>query len=183
DNANTQQATGMRELELPFSVEGVDFQQKVIDKNRGLEFGNTLDWLTRVRIHDKETGQQTEALIHMNHPFDYRGYRFFQVNGDQTGNARTITLRVTPAADGTPQVVTLERIGPKAQAKLSDGTVIQYRQFNPAFTVNREGQVEIGSADYQNPAALLAVIYPDGDNRDVWAFTEAGRMVVEQAPF
>jgi len=183
DNATNQHAVGMRELELPFTIEGLDFQQKVIDKAKGLEFGNTLDWLTRVRISDKQTGQQTEALIHMNHPVDYRGYRFFQVNGDQTGNARTITLRVTPTAGGAPQEVTLERLGPKSQAKLPDGTVIKYQQFNPSFSPTREGGVEIGSPDYQNPAAHLAVIYPDGDSRDVWAFTEAGRMAIEQAPF
>jgi cytochrome c biogenesis protein len=183
DYATNQHAVGMRELELPFAIEGLDFQQKLINQNRGLDIGNTLDWLTRVRIHDKETGKQTEALIHMNHPFDYRGYRFFQVNGDQTGHARLIKLRVTPTAGGAAQEVTLERIGPKAQVTLADGTVIKYQNFNPSFSVNREGRVEIASAEYNNPAALLAVIYPNGESRDMWVFTEAGRMAIDQAPF
>src|SRR5581483_7687677 len=73
DNATNQHAVGVRELELPFTIEGLDFQQKLINKDKGLDLGNTLDWLTRVRISDKETGKQTEALIHMNHPYDYRG--------------------------------------------------------------------------------------------------------------
>jgi cytochrome c biogenesis protein len=70
--------SGVRELELPFTIEGIDIQQKLLDKEKGIDAGNTLDWITRVRIHDKETGKKTEALIHMNSKFYYRGYRMFQ---------------------------------------------------------------------------------------------------------
>ncbi len=180
DNAAMLHNSGVRELELPFTIEGVDLQQKLIDKNKGIDMPNTLDWITRVRIHDKETGGKTEALIHMNHPFDYRGYRMFQTNWIAQGNARTVTIRVQPTAGGAAQDITLERNG---QAKLTDGAIVRYREFNPAFTVNREGKVEMASGDYDNPAAHLDVIYPDGNNRDVWAFNEAGRAMVEQAPF
>lgn len=172
--------TGVRELELPFTIEGIDIQQKLIDKDKGIDAGNTLDWLTRVRIHDKATGKKTEAVIHMNHPFDYRGYRMFQASVNQLGNARTLKLRVTPTAGGDAQEVTLSRNEP---AKLADGTTVRMREFNPAFTVDRQGRVDIGSADFENPAAHLDVIYPNGDNRDVWAFTESGRLMLEQAPF
>jgi cytochrome c biogenesis protein len=180
DNDAMLHNAGVRELELPFTIEGLDIQQKLIDNNKGIDMPNTLDWITRVRIHDKESGKKTDALIHMNHPFDYRGYRMFQTNWIAQGNARQVKIRVTPAAGGTTQDITLERSG---QAKLNDGTILRYREFNPAFTVNREGRVEMASADYDNPAAHLDVIYPDGDNRDVWAFNEAGRGMLEQAPF
>ncbi len=180
DNDAMLHNSGIRELELPFTVEGVDIQQKLIDKNKGIDMPNTLDWITRVRIHDKESGKKTDVLIHMNHPFDYRGYRMFQTNWIAQGNARTVTIRVTPTGGGNAQDITLERNG---QAKLTDGTIVRYREFNPAFTVNRDGKVEMASGDYDNPAAHLDVIYPDGNNRDVWAFSEAGRAMMEQAPF
>jgi cytochrome c biogenesis protein len=116
----------------------------------------------------------------MNSPFDYRGYRMFQASVNQLGNARTIKIKAMPASGGDAQEVTIPRNG---QAKLPDGTVLIYREFNPAFTVDRDGRVDIGAAEYENPAAHLDVIYPDGDNRDVWAFTEGGRLMLEQAPF
>src|SRR5262249_21893188 len=59
DNATTERAVSVRQLELPFTVECLDFQQKLINKGRGLDAGNTLDWLTTVRITDHETGQKT----------------------------------------------------------------------------------------------------------------------------
>ena len=39
---------------------------------------NTLDWLTRIRIKDPARGE-TDALVHLNAPYDYGGYRFFQI--------------------------------------------------------------------------------------------------------
>src|SRR5215475_13180431 len=96
DGATNERAIGVRELELPFTIECLDFQQKLIDKNGSLDGINTLDWLTRVRIIDHETNEKTEALVHLNSPLDYRGYRFFQNSYRPTGHARVIKLRVTP---------------------------------------------------------------------------------------
>jgi cytochrome c biogenesis protein len=93
ESSTTQHAAGQVELQLPFTVEGLDIQQTLIDKNRPNDFSNTLLWITRVRIHDHETGQQTEALVQMNDPFDYRGYRFFQAAFTPFGSARTIKMR------------------------------------------------------------------------------------------
>ncbi|MCI0524609.1 MAG: cytochrome c biogenesis protein ResB [Acidobacteria bacterium] len=179
DHATTEHAIGQRELALPFTVEGVDIQQKLINKDGSIDLGNTLDWLTRVRILDHQTGQQTEALIHMNTPFDYRGYRLFQASYNKPGRARTIKLRVTPAPGGQPQEVTIRRDG---EAKLADGTRLRYVRFNPSFTVDRNQQVGMSSPDYDNPAAHLAYITPDGKQGEVWAFNEAFANTVATAP-
>jgi cytochrome c biogenesis protein ResB len=44
-----------------------------------------------VRLGNSETGDERDALIHMNKPFDYRGYRFFQTSVATIGSARTIS--------------------------------------------------------------------------------------------
>src|SRR5215510_9785345 len=96
NNATSEHAVSLRELELPFKIVCLDFQQKLIDKNGGLDQTNTLDWITRVRIVDREIGRNTETLVHLNNPLDYRGYRFFQNSYRYPSTARVIKLRVTP---------------------------------------------------------------------------------------
>src|SRR5262249_34811167 len=127
DNATTEHAIGTRELRLPFTVECLDFQQKLINKSGSLEQTNTLGWITRGRIVDPEIGKNTEAIVHLTSPLDYRGYRFFQASYRPPYNARVIKLRVTPMNGGESQEVTIQRNG---DAKLADGTRLLYRMFN-----------------------------------------------------
>jgi cytochrome c biogenesis protein len=169
EDSATQHMSGPVELQLPFTVEGLDIEQKLIDKNRPNDLSNMLDWITRVRIHDHETGQQTEALVRMNEPFDYRGYRFFQVAYTPSVTARTIKLEITPASGGALEEVTIARNG---KVKISDGTQLHYFEFNPSFTVNAEQEVGVASRDYVNPAAHLAYLKPGGEQGEIWAFTE-----------
>src|SRR5262247_1455831 len=181
DNALMEHAVGARELKLPFTVECLDFQQKLIDKNGSLEQTNTLDWITRVRIVDPEIGKSTEAIVHLNSPLDYRGYRFFQTSYIPPYNARVIKLRVTPMNGGQSQEVTIQRDG---EAKLADGTRLRYVEFNPSFTVGRDQQVQMSSASaYENPAAHLAYAAPDGKQGDVWAINENYANTIANAPF
>jgi cytochrome c biogenesis protein len=179
DHANTRHAIGQRELELPFTIEGVDIQQKLINKDGSIDAGNTLDWLTRVRIVDHELGKTTEALIHMNNPFDYRDYRFFQASFNPLGSARTIKVKVTPA-NGSPEEITIQRNG---EAKLSDGARVRYIEFNPHFVVGSDQKVTFGSTEYENPAAHLAYITPGGEQGEGWAFTQGGINRMSNAPF
>jgi cytochrome c biogenesis protein len=184
NDATMEHAIGTRELQLPFKVECLDFQQKLIDKNGSLDGINTLDWITRVRIVDPEIGKNTEAIVHLNSPLDYRGYRFFQASYRPPGNARVIKLRVTPmnaTINGRqPQEVTIQRNG---EAKLADGTRLLYRVFNPSFTVGRDQQVQMSSTEYEHPAANLAYIMPDGKQGEVWALNEADAKTFANAPF
>lgn len=184
DNAAAEHAVNVRELQIPFKVECLDFQQKLINKGGSLTLGNTLDWMTTVRILDPETNQTTEAVVQMNTPFDYRGYRFFQASYQMPATARVIKLRVTPVSGGQPQEITIPRDG---EAKLADGTRLRFNGFNANFSVGRDQQVVrsqelMMSMEYENPAANLSYVMPDGKQGEVWAFNEAFANTVANAP-
>lgn len=186
DNATTEHAISTRELRLPFAIECLDFQQKLINKNGSLDPTNTLDWITRIRIVDPEIGKTTNAIVHLNAPLDYRGYRLFQNSYRPPYSARVIKLRVTPLnasnGAGAPQEISIERNG---EGRLADGTRLQYSVFNPSFTVDpTTQQAQMSSADsYDNPAAELAYVMPDGKQGEVWAFNENYANTVASAPF
>lgn len=161
--------------QLPFTVEATDIQQKLIKKEGTITADNTLDWLTRIRIKD-EYGER-EALVHLNKPYDYRGYRFFQASFIADGKARQITLRATPAAaGGQPFDVTIPRDG---SARLPDGTRIDFRDFSANFSLGGNQQAADQSV-YQNPAATLAVTPPSGETQRAFAFPPE---IAENAPF
>lgn len=161
-------------LELPFKVECTDIQQKLLEKNGDITPMNTLDWLTRVTIIDPERGN-TEALVQMNRPFDYRGYRFFQSSFTPEGKAREIRLVVTPEAGGQPQELTIRRDG---AGQLADGTRVEFADFFADFAMNG-AQPDTKSPDYNNPAAVLKVVKPDGQTARAYAFQE---VLADSAP-
>jgi cytochrome c biogenesis protein len=160
--------------ELPFTVECLDVQQKLIRKEGTITADNTLDWLTRIRIRD-ESGTR-EALVHMNKPYDYRGYRFFQASFISDGKARQISLRATPQAGGEPVDVTIPRDG---SATLPDGTRVDFRDFAANFSLG-QGPSQMDPSVYNNPAATLAVTPPGGQPARAFAFPPA---MAEAAPF
>jgi cytochrome c biogenesis protein len=184
NNASMEHAVGVRELQLPFKVECLDFEQKLIDKNGSLEQTNTLDWITHVRIVDEEIGKTTNAIVHLNSPLDYRGYRFFQNSYRPPNHARVIKLRLTPlnatVNGGQPQEVTVNRNG---EARLADGTMLRYSVFNPSFEIGSDQQVKMTSIEYENPAAHLDYVMPDGKTGEVWALNEAYAKSIANAPF
>jgi len=156
-------------LDLPFEVECTDIQQKLLEKNGGISPMNTLDWLTRIRIKDPERGE-TEALVRMNRPYDYRGYRFFQSSFTPEGKAREVTLRATPQGGGEAQEVTIHRGG---SASLADGTRVEFSDFFPDFVLEA-GRPATQSPDYNNPAAQLRVYNPAGQFEKAYAFRQGG---------
>ncbi|MCA1593995.1 MAG: cytochrome c biogenesis protein ResB [Acidobacteria bacterium] len=159
---------------LPFTVECTDIQQKLIKKEGPITADNTLDWLTRVKIKDSAYGEQ-EALIHLNAPYDYHGYRLFQASFIADGKARSITLRVTPESGGAPQDVNIPRAG---SATLPDGTRIDFMDFNAQFSLGSE-QVETERSVYTNPAATLLIHPPGGEAVKAFAFSPD---MAERAP-
>ena len=154
---------------LPFEVECTDIQQKLIDKTGPTSPVNTLDWLTAIRIKDPERGV-TEGVVHMNAPFDYRGYRFFQSSFIADGKARSITLRVTPVEPGAEaQEINLMR---DATAQLSDGTIVKFAGFFSDFILNGT-RGDSKSPEYNNPAAAIQLVKASGEAARGFAFEPA----------
>jgi cytochrome c biogenesis protein len=161
---------------LPFEVECTDIQQKLIRKDGRITADNTLDWLTRIKIKDAELGTEHEALVHMNKPHDYRGYRFFQASFIADGKAREITVRATPAGGGDAQEL---KIGRDGSATLADGTRVDFKDFQAAFSLGR-AQEAGDASEYTNPAAILMVTPPGGQPLKAYAFNP---VMAENAPF
>lgn len=149
---------------LPFEVTFNDIEQKLIKKEGSLAASNTIDWITRFTIKD-ETGSH-DAMVQMNRPFDYRGYRFFQASFISTGRARHITIDATPANGGPVERLTIPR---KGDAVLSDGTKIRFAEFRGNFRIGPEDPNE-DTSDYPNPTAVLQVFPPGGVMQTAYAF-------------
>ena len=149
---------------LPFEVVCTDIQQKLIKKEGSISASNTIDWLTRIKIKDGADTQ--EAVVQMNKPFDYRGYRFFQASFVSTGRARNIVVRAKPANGGEVQEVSIPRDG---TATLPDGTLIKFSDFRGNFSIGQEDPNE-DTSNYPNPAAVLQVIAPNGSPQTAYAF-------------
>jgi len=150
---------------LPFTVTCLDVQQKLIRKEGSIDSGNTIDWLTKVRISD-EYGTR-EAVVQLNRPFDYRGYRFFQASFIPNGKARNITLKLTPENGGNPIEVSIPRDG---STVLQDGTTINFKDFYSSFIVGPNGIQEIRGPEYTKPVAVLEVTKLNSQSEKAMAF-------------
>jgi cytochrome c biogenesis protein len=150
--------------QLPFEVAFTDIQQKLIKKDGSLSPSNTIDWITRFTIKD-ETGTH-EAMVQMNRPYDYRGYRFFQASFTSIGRARNITVDATPAGGSTPERITIPR---NETTTLGDGTKVRFADFRGNFRVGPEDLNE-DTSTYPNPAAVLQVVPPGGTIQTAYAF-------------
>jgi len=155
-------------VQLPFSMECTDIQQSLIDQNGSIDVNNTLDWRTQLKVTDPEYGDQI-ADVSMNQPFSYRGYRFFQAQTIPFGNARAVTLDLTPQNGGDPIRVEIPRNG---TVSLSDSTKVEYAEFLPDFTFGEGGKPDTRSGDYNNPVAVLNVTPPQGERTRVFAFAQ-----------
>lgn len=154
-------------VQLPFSIECTDIQQKLIDNRGNIETNNTLDWRTQIKIKDPEYGE-TVADVSLNNPFSYRGYRFFQAQTIPVGNARNISLQLTSQADGSQTTLEIPRLG---SANLADGTKVEYEEFLSDFAFNADGKPDTRSGEYNNPVAVLGVTPPGGERIRVFAFS------------
>lgn len=150
---------------LPFTITCTDIEQSLIDPKGSIEINNTMDWHTRIKIDDPQYGE-TVADVSLNRPFEYRGYRFFQASAITVGSARRMNLELTPQNGGEPLTINLSRNGSQT---LSDGTKIDYEAFFPDFTLTN-GKPDTRSAEYNNPAVVLNVTTPNGEQKRAYAF-------------
>lgn len=141
---------------LPFEITCTDIQQKLIKNDESISASNTIDWLTKIQIKD-ETGT-TDAVVQMNRPFDYRGYRFFQASFVAVGRARNINVRLKSADGASVQDITIPRNG---TVSLADGTNIRFIDFRGSFSLGKEDLNE-DTSNYPNPAAVLQITPPNG---------------------
>ena len=148
---------------LPFTVECTDLRQELIRAEGGLDVMNTIDWLSFVNIKDND--QKMPALVHLNAPFDYRGYRFFQSSFQPQGYARQITV-ILKLPNGQPREVTIERDGSVDVDGLGS---VSFVNFYPDFTVEG-GTADTASGDYNNPVAELQITAPGSKPRREFAF-------------
>jgi cytochrome c biogenesis protein len=172
--ASTLEGPKTGQAKLPFKIECTDLQQKLIRPEGGLEATNTIDWLSYVRIKDGNFNQ--DATVHLNNPYDYKGYRLFQSKFTAFGFARSVKIRLEPINGGAAiDVPSIPRTGPDGK----NGSVdvpgigrITYTNFFPDFKITDSGPTSI-SPDYNKPAAQLEVISPDGKKTAAFAFSSA----------
>jgi cytochrome c biogenesis protein len=154
------------DVQVPFTIECTDIQQKLINPEGEIDTSNTMDWRTEVKIDDPGYGVNTYE-ISLNKPLSYRGYRFFQSQADRLGSARQITLNLIPQNGDAAFSVQIPRGG---QTKLTDGTLVQFEDFQPDFVLDQSGNPATRSTDYNRPAAILSVSPPGGTKTRVYAF-------------
>jgi len=155
-------------VNLPFSMECTDVQQRLIDEKGNIDVSNTLDWRTQLKIEDPTYGT-TIADVSLNKPYSYRGYRFFQAQTIPFGHARTIKLELTPQGGGQPIFADVNRNG---ETSLPDGTKVEFNEFMPDFTFGADGKPDTRTGEYNNPVAVLNVTPPQGERTRVFAFAQ-----------
>lgn len=101
------QSDGVLLQELPFSVELKKFIVEYYDTGMPKLFASD------VIIHDKETGEQVEQRIKVNHPANYKGIEIYQSSFDDGGS--TVKLRAVPFVENGETFEVTGQIGGTTQ--------------------------------------------------------------------
>jgi len=165
-----------KRAQMPFAVECTDLRQELIRPEGDLDVMNTIDWLSYVKIND--AGKETAALVHLNSPYDYRGYRFFQSSFVPVGYARQITVAFAPVGGGAAREVTVAR---DTATEVEGIGRVSYEEFYPDFTIE-SGRPDTASGEYHNPAVKIRVTRPDGKTEVAIAQTARAAHTAADAP-
>lgn len=151
-------------LTLPFKIECLDLQQKLVRPEGGLDAQNTIDWLSFIRIVDN--GKQKDMLVHLNNVGDYRGYRFFQSQFSPVAGARQVVVSFEPIAGGETVTATIRR---NEVVNVSGIGGVRFVAFYPDFDSSGSSFTPIQSGEYNRPFAQLEILTPEGESRRVLA--------------
>jgi len=147
-------------LSLPFKIECLDLQQKLVRPEGGLDAQNTIDWLSFIRVADN--GKEKDMLVHLNSPRDYRGYRFFQSQFSPVCSARQIVVSFESTTGGEPLTVTLRR---NEAVDVQGIGSVRFVAFYPDFEISASGFTPLESNEYNKPFAQLEILTPSGERR------------------
>ncbi|MGH9897829.1 MAG: cytochrome c biogenesis protein ResB [Pyrinomonadaceae bacterium] len=152
---------------LGFTVATENLRQELIDPAKGDGLENTVNWYTSVRIIDRERGQEFSDTISVNHPLDYRGYRFFQ-SGFQTsgGAAKAVTLKMT-SPNGQIQNVIVRKTG---AAEVPGLGTIKLTDFQQELKAGTNDQADSVVRSGNKASATLAITASDGKASRVFAY-------------
>lgn len=164
-------------LTLPFKIECLDLQQKLVRPEGGLDAQNTIDWLSYIRIADN--GKEKDLLVHLNNVGDYRGYRFFQSQFSPVCSARQVVISFESVSGGEPIMATIRR---NESVDVAGIGRVRFVAFFPDFEINESGFTPLESNEYSKPFAQLEILTPTGERRaalalgsQAAAFFDAGR--------
>lgn len=152
---------------LGFIVVTESLRQELIDPTKGDGLENTINWYTSVRIVDRQRGREFSDTISVNHPIDYRGFRFFQ-SGFQTsgGAAKAVTLKMR-SPSGQTQNVVVRKTGIAEVTGLGTIKLTDFQQELKAGT-NDQADSVVRAGD--KASAILAITTADGKASRVFAY-------------
>lgn len=148
---------------LGFEVLCKDIEQKLLRNEGSIDSSNTFDWLTTVQF--KDGSGVRDAVIQINKPYDYKGYRFFHSSFVPIGRARNITIRATDET-GNVRDLSIKR---DSETTLENGTKIKFADFRGNFAAGKESSAS-DSNSYPNPAAILQISPTEGPPQTAYAF-------------
>jgi cytochrome c biogenesis protein len=154
-----------RRRPLPFTVVGNKIWVELKDPRGPLVEQNVVNWYSDVTI--KDGNQERRAVVSVNQPYDYRGYRFFQSGSGRGGDAGRIVLGLTLQTNGSERQVAIE----KNQTVTIDGFgAVRFVRFLSDIRI-AEGKPQSVSEAYNNPAAELEITLPSGEKKTKWVFS------------
>ncbi|RZL63198.1 MAG: cytochrome c biogenesis protein ResB [Variovorax sp.] len=129
------QADGVLLQDLPFSIELKKF---IVDY---YSTGMPKLFASEVVLHDRETGQQKEARIEVNHPASWKGINIYQSSFDDGGSA--VKLRALPMAAAAKPFEVEGTIG--GSTEITNGTEKLTLEYTALRVINVENFADGGA--------------------------------------
>ena len=136
------QSDGILLQELPFAIELKKFIVEHYSTGMPKLFASD------IVIHDKATGEKTEARVEVNHPAHYKGVEIYQSSFDDGGSR--LKLRALPLAPGGKPFEVEGAVGSATRLQQTSGNEALTLEFTGLRTINVENFADAGR---ENPSA------------------------------